>query len=242
MVHTELTPKEVSLKNKANTYVCENKENIVNRIAGDNKFISKGAAISIFMAGSPGSGKTETSKAVLAEFDNSPLQSDIIRLDPDSIRGKIPQYEGGNAHVFQQPITYITNQVFNHAIKTNKNILVDGTFSNHNLARQNIKKSLNKNRSIHIIYLYVDPISAWNFTQAREKKEGRRITKQVFIDALFNSKQCVKDIQVEFGKQVAVIVGIRDYEEDQEKIYQEVTDIDKYVKIPYSKEELSSLI
>ena len=212
------------------------------RIAGDEKYINVRRAISIFMAGAPGSGKTELSKALLAAFDRSPVQSDIIRLDPDSIRDLLPHYVGGNAHIFQQPITYITNQVFNHAIKTNKNILVDGTFSNKNYAHQNVSKSLKKNRSVLIIYTYINPLSAWNFTQARERKEGRKITKQVFIDALYNSKECVKEIKAEFGSQVAVSVVIRDYEKGKEKAYYDIENIDKYIKVPYSKKRLNNLI
>ena len=238
MVHTELTSSECKIKDKANKYVRKHRDKIVEEIAGDEKYINPSKAISIFMAGAPGAGKTETSKYLLAAFDRSPLQSDIILLDPDSIRELIPQYKGGNAHIFQQPITYITNQVFNHAIKTNKNILVDSTFSNFDLARQNVSKSLKKNRLVQIVYTYINPFSAWEFTQARERKEGRKITKEVFVRALYDSKECVKLIKAEFGNQVAVVLMMR----DDEKVHHDIDDIDKYVKIPYSKEELSDLI
>src|SRR3989344_5468087 len=202
MVFNLLTPEECIIRDQAIAYVREHRDKIIHEIAGDKKYIGN-PALSIFMAGSPGAGKTETSKVLLSLFDNTPLQNNIIRLDPDEIRGLLPQYQGGNAHIFQQPIAIATNYIFNHVIKENMHILLDGTFSNYDYAYQNVTKSLKKNRVIIIMYSYVDPISAWAFTQAREAKEGRKITKQVFIDALFGSLETIKKIQSTFGNKVA---------------------------------------
>ena len=241
MVFTTLTSDEEKIRDQAMDYVRDKRNEIIADIAGDDKYIGN-PALSIFMAGSPGAGKTETSKILLSAFDNTELQNNIIRIDPDELRSLFSQYRGGNAHIFQQPITIATNYVFNYAIKTNKHILVDGTFSNYDYAYQNVTKSLKKNRVVIIMYTYVDPILAWEFTKAREAKEGRKITKEVFIDALFGSLETVKKIKHAFGKKVAVYVLIRDYIKDERKVYSDVESIDKYINIHYSKSELANKI
>jgi len=53
--------------------------------------------ISVFMAGSPGAGKTEVSIGLIDEFDDRP-----VRIDADEIRMLCPNYNGTNAHLFQK--------------------------------------------------------------------------------------------------------------------------------------------
>ena len=140
--------------------------------------------------------------------------------------------------MFQQPIVIATNQIFNYVIKASKHVLLDGTFSHFDYAYQNVSKSLKKGRSVIIMYTYVDPYLAWKFTQAREVKEGRRITKAVFIETLFGSYDTVQRIQATFGNKVEVYVLIRDYSKGEKQSFYDADSIDKYVKIPYSREEL----
>ena len=241
MTHPTLTPKDQAICDNAIAYIHEHRSEITNKIAGDNKYKNT-PALTLFMAGSPGAGKTETSKLLLSAFDESSLQSDIIRLDPDELRSLLPEYKGHNSHIFQQPIAIATNHIYNYAIKKSKNILVDGTFSSYEYAYQNVSKAIKKKRSVIIYYLYVDPILAWKFTQAREVKEGRKITKQVFIDALFSSNDNVNKIKREFKEKVAVYVFVRDYIKNKHKVFSDVDNIDKHVQIPYSKQELEKIL
>ena len=51
--------------------------------------------VSIFMAGSPGAGKTEASKALVREF------RDPVRIDPDELRSEFKQYFAARSVVNQ---------------------------------------------------------------------------------------------------------------------------------------------
>ena len=53
------------------------------------------------MAGSSGAGKTESSKNLIKKFSKDDHQ--IIRIDPDELRIKIPGYTGSNSYLFHNP-------------------------------------------------------------------------------------------------------------------------------------------
>ncbi len=76
-------------------YVKKNKNIIIDEIVGNITPVEK--AVAIFMAGSPGAGKTEFSKYFLEkEFG----VDSIVRIDPDEIRETLPGYNGENAYLF----------------------------------------------------------------------------------------------------------------------------------------------
>lgn len=68
--------------------------------------------VSIFMAGSPGAGKTEVSKELVKEFDRKPM-----RIDADELRALCPDYVGTNAHLFQKAANKAINVLYDYALK-----------------------------------------------------------------------------------------------------------------------------
>lgn len=230
------------LQEEALRWIRDNSQKVISFFAEDEKFIADTQALSVFMAGSPGAGKTEISKALVKELGTSILIKDVIRIDPDEIRDMLPQYVGGNAHLFQQAISIGADKIFNHALKTNKHILLDGTFSNYDRARQNISKSLKKHRAVFILYVYTDPILAWKLTQAREKKEGRNIPKDAFIKEFFGAMETVQRIKQEYKTRVNLNILVHDYENMQDDYFDNVNSIDKHVKIGYTSKELEGIL
>ena len=53
------------------------------------------------MAGSPGAGKTEAAKEIIAQLEARPGAPKILRIDPDELRGEFPGYMGSNSWLFQ---------------------------------------------------------------------------------------------------------------------------------------------
>ena len=87
----------------------------------------------IFMAGSPGAGKTEFVKE-LKELDKKrqlTSKESFGVIDPDALRDCLPGYTGDNSHLFQNAISIGVGVLFRSALKNSQNIIVDGTFSNH---------------------------------------------------------------------------------------------------------------
>ncbi|WP_275069880.1 zeta toxin family protein [Pseudidiomarina insulisalsae] len=142
------------------------------------QFPSEKKPVSVFMAGSPGAGKTEASKLFLEEIG----ANTVIRLDPDDLRHYFEEYRGTNSYLFQSAVSFIVERTSDFAFKNGQSFLLDGTLSNHGVAHRNIERSLRRNRHVLILFVYQKPEFAWEFVQAREKEEGRRIEPAVFVE------------------------------------------------------------
>ena len=121
------------------------------------------------------------------------------------------------------------------------NALLDGTFA-YERAMENIERSLKHNRDILIYYLFQDPVIAWKFTKAREAEEGRKVSKEVFINAFVRARENVEQAKANFGDKIELNLIIKDFTKDFEQIYPNVNHLDKYLPKIYTKEELENII
>jgi len=62
-------------------------------------------AVSVFMAGSPGAGKTETSKSIISQFTKE-HGVDVVHIDNDELRKEFDEYQGLNSPLFQTPALF----------------------------------------------------------------------------------------------------------------------------------------
>ncbi|MBU3965346.1 zeta toxin family protein [Patescibacteria group bacterium] len=171
-------------------FAKKNKNRIAKELTGIAKYAPDSVPISVFMAGSPGAGKTEFSKNLikLLEDDN---ERRVIRIDGDEIRRFIPGYTGNNSQLFQGAISLIIEKTHDHVLHQKQSFVFDGTFSNYCKALQNINRSLAKGRPVFIFYIYQKPEVAWMFTKAREIVEGRNIPKGAFIKEFLGAKDTI---------------------------------------------------
>ncbi len=109
---------------------------------------------------------------------------DILRIDADELREHFREcgYDGKNSHLFQKAATRLVHEIHDAALKSKISFLLDGTFAGEPMARQNIQRSLKRNRDVFVLFVYQSPFIAWNFVQKREKLEGRRILPQDFAE------------------------------------------------------------
>jgi len=128
-------------------------------------------------------------------------------------------------------------------MKRGQNFLVDGTFSNWTAVSGNLHKLIKQKRTIFVIYVYQDPVIAWQFTQKRGVLEGRLIPKQFFIDSYFESMENIVRLKREFGEQVSVILLEKNVDNKTIKnVFLNVDTIDKYIKNIYTRETLENII
>jgi len=219
---------------KAKIFVKENKKLLIERFAGLDKFPSKEDPFSIFMAGSPGAGKTEFSKAMVD------LLSDTVRIDPDDIREMLPGYDGGNSFLFQGASSLGVEKIYDSVLKNKQNVILDGTLANYSVSLRNIERSLNKNRKIGIFYVYQDPFIAWEFTKKREIVEGRKIPKDSFIKSFFASRENVNEFKRKFGEKIDIFVVEKNFKNGVRNVFSDVEDVDEKIKIEYSFKSLNN--
>jgi UDP-N-acetylglucosamine kinase len=101
--------------------------------------------VSVFMAGSPGAGKTESSKELLAELESNEPKTRILRIDPDDLRCEFPSYTGRNSYLFHGAISIVVGKILDlaHAHAQRQSFLLDGTLSSLKQARENVLRCLN---------------------------------------------------------------------------------------------------
>lgn len=235
---------EKEIGEEAYKWVKENSNYLIESIAG-KYFDPKEGRVSVFMSGAPGAGKTEFSKCLLNNVFgfNTKL---IVRIDPDEIRVKIPMYIQGKAELFNKATNKGVEILIDHCFdrRKNKSFLLDGTLSNYDIARKNIDRALSKNRNIVVYYVYRDPVISWEFTQKREKTEGRNIPKESFIEQYFGSIDTINKLKNYYGDKINVdLVQLSSLRQKGSlmtdyKFKLNISSVDGYVKKRYSNDEL----
>jgi predicted ABC-type ATPase len=222
---------------EAEAYIKEHKLELIARFANPEKYHTVDHPISLFMAGSPGAGKTEVSKRLIEQFaDNAP-----VRIDADDIREMFPNYTGANSHIFQRACTTGVNKLFDYVLDHNLNVILDGTFA-YERAMENIERSLKRDRRVIIYYLFQDPVIAWKFTKIREETEGRWVSKEVFIHSFLRSRENVNEAKAHFGEKIELNMIIKDFTKNIEKVFPNVGSIDKYLPKVYTINGLEKLL
>lgn len=233
----KLNPEESALHDIAMAFAKKNKNKKRIAIEKVDIFPQEEEPVSVFMAGSPGAGKTEVSKSLIEA-----LEGHILRIDNDELRNEFEGYTGANSHIFQAPATRILEALHDRALKRRVSFILDTTLSNYNKAKQNIERSLKRERPVMIIFVYQDPKQAWKFVEAREKVEGRRVPPEVFVEQFISSQTVVDKLKKEFGKEVKVELLIKNIDGSQKSYYSNVLTISQYLKEPYSREEIESVV
>ena len=158
-----LTEQERRIKEEALDFARSRKKAIARRFADKTIYLPEEEPVSVFMAGSPGAGKTEASVELLESIDGPA----ILRIDPDELRSQFDGYTGDNAYLFQRAVSVLVEKIHDLALEQGQSFLLDGTLSNYEKASHNIARSLRKRRVVQILYVYQDPCLAWQFVQAR---------------------------------------------------------------------------
>src|SRR3989344_2323436 len=191
---------EQGIFNNAVLFAKHSKKEIADKFTDVSLYPSDPFPIYIIMAGSPGAGKTEFSKHLLEQFETPKRK--VIRIDPDDFRSLLPGYTGKNSSLFQGAISIITDRILDNVFHQNQSFILDGTCSHYGPAVKNIKRSLKHDRSVFLFFVYQHPKIAWEITQKRELKEGRKISKDVFIEEFFSSQETVMKLKDEFKDKI----------------------------------------
>ena len=111
---------------------------------------------------------------------------EILRIDRDDLRGEFEDYTGVNSYLFQSAVSISVEKIHDFSIKQKQSFFLDRTLSHYNIAEKTIKRSLDKKRSVQILYVYQKPGLAWQFVGRREKLEGRKIPPEQFVGQYFS--------------------------------------------------------
>ena len=216
-----------SIEEDAILYVKKEKATIIEKVVGLTPPAKE--SVAIFMAGSPGAGKTEFSRHFLAKQFKP---NSVVRIDPDEIREELPGYNGQNAYLFQGAVSLAVEKILDYVFHNNIHFLLDGTLSHLEVARKNVKRAIKNGRLVQVNYVYQPKQVAWEYTKAREKIMNRKITKEIFNRGFEDAKKVVTIIKKEFKEDVRVDLIIRNVKNNKYKYYfnvgiDEIKSVDK---------------
>ncbi|MBZ9783327.1 zeta toxin family protein [Pseudomonas sp. REP124] len=229
-----MTPAEQLMQDEAVSFARLNKKAIAKRMTSRAIYPSEQDPVSVYMAGSPGAGKTEASIALVNLF----ADTTILRIDPDELRSEFAEYAGANAWIFQRGVSILVEKILDLAFVQNQSFILDGTFSNIDVARRNVDRSLRKGRFVQILYVYQNPLLAWDFVKAREEAEGRRIRSEQFIDQYFAAREVVNTLKMEYRGDIHVDLLVKHIDNSGRLYKAGVDKIDYHIPEQYSRSDL----
>lgn len=212
------------IRKDAIEFARANKTEIAKKIANLDKFPSETNPVSVFMAGSPGAGKTEASQALLEtseaflkryaeeaakKFPTVGGRFNCIRIDADDLRNEFSAYSGANSDSFQGAVSILVDCIHDLVLKQSQSFILDGTLANRTKAEQNILRSLKRKRFVQIYYVYQAPQQAWKFVQERERIEGRHIPQESFIDQYFQARETANCLKRKFEHKVRLDILLK---------------------------------
>jgi UDP-N-acetylglucosamine kinase len=230
-----------SLHNKIILFAKANKKRIAKEIVLDQKYPVDQYPVSIFMAGSPGAGKTESAKRLIEDTSINGYGA-TIHIDTDELRSRFIEYNGSNSYLFQGATSIIASSIQDLAREQKKSFIFDGTLSDYDRARKNIEDSLKRKRKIDIYFVYQNPLQAWRFVQEREKYEGRHIPKEDFIEKYFASREVVNRLKKEFRNKIQVSLLVKNIDGSDSELYLNIERIDDYIQEMYNRDMLRNAI
>lgn len=228
--------KESAIRDQADAFARSHAKAIVAEFL--QGYEAEDSPVSTFMAGSPGAGKTETSKRLLQNAGNT------VRIDADDLREHFRDcgYDGANSHLFQKASSKLVHEIHSAALKREISFLMDGTFANENMARQNIQRSLKRGRDVFIIFVYQSPQTAWNFVLQREVVEGRRVRAEDFAEKFCASQAVVNRMKAEFGRRITLELIIKELDQSDRSCQRSIERIEDHIPERYSAQEILALI
>ena len=232
-----MTDEEIRIEQEALDFAKAKKKDIAKRLTDPNVYPPDENPVSVFMAGSPGAGKTESAIELIRQ-----LGSPIVRIDVDELRNECPGYTGDNAWLFHKAASVLVDKLQDFVLDQGQSFVLDATLSNLDRARKNISRSLSRDRYVQINYVYQDPRLAWQFVQAREVAEGRRVPPEQFVEQYFSARDVVNEIKREFGGKVRVDLLLKNIDNSTRTFEANVDQIDPYIPEKYGREEIEKIV
>lgn len=228
---------EQRIADEAVVFAKANRWEIARRLTDPSIYLSEDSPVSVFMAGSPGAGKTEASLEFLARFGGT-----VLRIDPDTYRSELPGYTGSHSFLFQRAVSVLVSAVHDEALRLQQSFLLDGTSSNYETVSRNIQRSLKRGRFVLVLYVYQNPERAWEFVQAREKVEGRNIPLSGFVHQYFAAREVVNRLKFHFGHAVTVDIFLKNADGSTRAYKENIQRIDTHIPESYDRALLERVL
>jgi predicted ABC-type ATPase len=163
------------------------------------------------MGGSPASGKS----SFLKKYSPYLLKSEILKVDADEIRAKLPEYEGWNATQTHLETKDIVNTLIsdrNIGIPCDFDLIYDGTMNNVKSYKPLIKILRDRGYKIFIVYMDNVPKDVIeDRILKRYQKAGRFVPLEVVDDFFSKGKSAFNELKDEVDGYLVIDGSSTDY-------------------------------
>lgn len=191
----------------------------------------------VFMAGSPGAGKTEVVNMMTEGLPNL-----SVILNIDNFREYFSEYEGHNASDFQSAVTVLLNKLLDKIFSLAKggdkySFILDATFA-YSDSVNTVRRCLDRGYKVVLFFVHQDPELAWTFTVERGKKEGRVVPRSSFDKSIDGARKNVIIAKERFGDDLEVHVIYKNYKNEVYTVDRDVSasDLEKILIKKYNED------
>lgn len=225
------------------------KRHVVNLLindAGAKPVPDSKAPIAFVMAGIPGAGKTEFLDSLVESLQDNELTGDFIRIDLDQIVTIYPDYTPKTYAKFRSRGNNMIARCIDVMRKRRFNMMIDGTFSGTSgSSLRNIDKLIEAGYLVIMIYMYDDPFTAWQYTQAREQITDRGIDREGFIDSCNNISNNLRLVLNKYRSNPTFSLSLVKQKKLRDYNYDFITDyakIDRIIDQGYNIDNLKEML
>ena len=93
-----------------------------------------------------------------------------------------------------------------------------------------------------ILFVHQRADLAWQFVEAREKVEGRRIQPEHFVNQYFGAQEVIENLKNEFGKSIKIDILLKDNDGKTKNHYSNVDSATPYLKPRMLKDEVEQIV
>ena len=189
--------KDLNLKPNGQYNLARKKlhKKIINEFKESAVCITKGQPIAILMGGSPASGKS----SFLKKYRPFLLQEEILKVDADEIRAKLPEYKGYNATQTHLETKDIVNTLIsdrNIGVPCDFDLIYDGTMNNVRSYKPLIELLRSRNYKIFIVYMDKVPKEVVvERMKNRYRDTGRFVPIEVIDDFFQKGKSAFEELK-----------------------------------------------
>jgi len=190
--------KDLNTNSRTGNYFAERKrlhQKIMDSFKEDLVCIENDEPIAIFMGGSPASGKS----TFLRKYAPYLLKEEILKVDADEIRAKLPEYRGWNATQTHQETKDIVNTLLSDrtiGIPCKYDVIYDGAMNSTKSYYPLI--ALLKKLGYKIFIVYIDKVEEEVVKKRaleRYKKSGRFVPMAVIDDFFTRGKSALNELK-----------------------------------------------
>jgi predicted ABC-type ATPase len=207
-------PQTKDLNSKDGEYTLERKKlhkKIMDEFKKDLICIDNSEPIAILMGGSPASGKS----TFLKKYAPYLLKEEILRVDADEVRAKLPEYKGYNATQTHLETKDIVNTLLSDktiGIPCKYDVIYDGTMNSTKSYLPLI--ALLKGLGYKIFIVYIDKVPEEVIRKRaleRYQKSGRFVPMEVIDDFFDKGKNALNELKVKSDGYMIVDGSSNDY-------------------------------